>query len=278
LSFSSLGGDTRLPPLIVFSDAAGGKLDEEHKMTVSIHPIDLGITCCYLIRDQGVIMVDAGGSGRAGSFKRALDRVPVDPEEIQLVVITHGHWDHILSAKEIKELTGAKIALHYREKDWLENPSGLPAPPGVTAWGRIIVKMSKLFVRQVEIHATEVDVVLEDQGLSLTEYGIAGRVLCTPGHSSGSVSVLLDTGDAFVGDLAMNRFPLRLSPGLPVLAEDMSSVKKSWIHLLEAGAETVYPAHGKPFPAEIIRKALSCLSRRRLPDAQAVQDRHCIRS
>ena len=228
-------------------------------MTVSIHPIDLGFTRCYLIRDQGVIMVDAGGSGRAGSFKRALDRVPVDPEEIQLVVITHGHWDHIASAKEIKELTGAKIALHGREKDWLENPSGPPSPvpPGVTAWGRIMVKMLKPFMHQIEIPPTEVDVVLGDEGLALAEYGIAGRVLYTPGHSSGSVSVLLDTGDAFVGDLAMNRFPLRLSPGLPVLAEDMPSVKKSWIQLLDAGAETVYPAHGKAFPAEIIRKALS---------------------
>lgn len=228
-------------------------------MTVSIHSLDLGITRCYLIRDQGVIMVDAGGAARAGSFKRAIGRVPMDPSEIQLVVITHGHWDHIASAREIKELTGAKIALHYREKDWLEKPCGRvrPAPPGVTAWGRILVKVLKLFMHQVEIPTAEVDVVLEDEGLALTEYGIAGRVLYTRGHSSGSVSVLLSTGDAFVGDLAMNRFPLRLGPGLPILAEDMPRVKESWIQLLEAGAETVYPAHGKPFPVEIIRQALS---------------------
>jgi glyoxylase-like metal-dependent hydrolase (beta-lactamase superfamily II) len=156
-------------------------------------------------------------------------------------------------------LTGAKIALHYREKGWLESPGGppLPTPPGVTAWGRILVKMSRLFMHQVEIRPTEVEVVLGDEGLALTDYGIAGRVLYTPGHSSGSVSVLLDTGDAFVGDLAMNRFPLRLGPGLPILAEDMPSVKASWIHLLDEGAETVYPAHGKPFPAEIMRRALS---------------------
>jgi glyoxylase-like metal-dependent hydrolase (beta-lactamase superfamily II) len=117
--------------------------------------------------------------------------------------------------------------------------------------------MLKLFVRRVEIPPAEVDIVLGDEGLGLTEYGIAGRVRYTPGHSSGSVSVLLDTGDAFVGDLAMSGLPLRLGPGLPILAEDMPSVKKSWIQLLDAGAETVYPAHGKPFPAEIMRQALS---------------------
>lgn len=72
----------------------------------------------------------------------------------------------------------------------------------------------------------------------------------------GSVSVLLDSGEAFVGDLAMNKFPLRLGPGLPTIAEDDVKVKESWKKLLELGATTVYPAHGKPFSAEIIKKAL----------------------
>ena len=66
----------------------------------------------------------------------------------------------------------------------------------------------------------------------------------------------MDTGEAFVGDLAMNRFPLRLSPGLPIFAEDPAAVVESWKSLLELGATTVYPAHGKPFPAEVIRKAI----------------------
>ena len=92
--------------------------------------------------------------------------------------------------------------------------------------------------------------------LSLFEYGIQGKIINTPGHSSGSVSVLLETGDVFVGDLAMNKFPLRLSPGLPIFAEDLSKLKESWRLLLDQGAKTVYPAHGEPFSADIIRKAL----------------------
>lgn len=55
----------------------------------------------------------------------------------------------------------------------------------------------------------------------------------------------------------MNTFPLRLSPGLPVLAEDPSAVIASWRLLLEAGAREVYPAHGKPFSADVIRRAIS---------------------
>jgi len=97
----------------------------------------------------------------------------------------------------------------------------------------------------------------------ITEYGIPGKILYTPGHSMGSVSVLLETGDAFVGDLAMSEFPLRLSPGLPILAEDMQQVKESWKRLMEAGAKTIYPAHGKSFPVEIIYHERSMFDCRR---------------
>jgi glyoxylase-like metal-dependent hydrolase (beta-lactamase superfamily II) len=67
---------------------------------------------------------------------------------------------------------------------------------------------------------------------------------------------LLETGDAFVGDLAMNMLPLRLGPGLPILAEDMQKVRESWQLLLDAGAKTIYPAHGEPFSVDMIREAL----------------------
>jgi glyoxylase-like metal-dependent hydrolase (beta-lactamase superfamily II) len=113
-----------------------------------------------------------------------------------------------------------------------------------------------LFIRSVDIPATGVDIALDDQGLALDEFGIPGRVLHTPGHSPGSVSILLDTGDAIVGDLAMNQIPLRFSPGLPIFAEDIEQVKTSCRLLLDQGAKTVYPAHGKPFAAEILREAV----------------------
>lgn len=174
-------------------------------------------------------------------------------------MLTHGHWDHIGTAKEIKDLTGAKIALHYRDRDCLEK-SLKPLPPGVTISGKIFVIVMKMMMplvdRLTHIPPTNVDIVLGDEEFSPSEYGIPGRILYTPGHSMGSVSVLLDTGDAFVGDLAMNGFPMRLTPGLPTLAEDMQKVRESWELLIKAGAKTTYPAHGKPFSVDIIQRAL----------------------
>ncbi len=138
----------------------------------------------------------------------------------------------------------------------LEN-SLKPMPPGITLWGKISIKLfSWLLVPFVHISPTNVDIILEEEDFSLEEYGISGNVIYTPGHSSGSVSILLDTGEAFVGDAAMNKFPLRLSPGLPIYAEDVGELKKSWEKLLGKNVKTIYPAHGNPFSVDIMREQI----------------------
>lgn len=224
-------------------------------MGANIYPVTLGFDHAYIIQDQGTIMIDGGAPKQAKAFSKALENASIKPEEVQLIVLTHGHWDHIGSAKEIKEITGGKIAMHQREKHWLES-SLKPMPPGATTWGHIFGSIIKVFLPLIHIPATDVDVGLGDEEVSLAEYGIQGKVVYTPGHSSGSVSVLLETGDAFVGDMAMNKFPLRLSPGLPIFAEDWAQLMESWKQLLNQGVKTIYPSHGEPFPADIIREAL----------------------
>ena len=225
-------------------------------MGIDIHKIRLGADNCYVIKDKGVIMIDGGTPRKGEKFIKSIKKVSIKPEEIGLIVLTHGHWDHIGSAKDIKEITGAKIAMHRLEKEWLEK-SLKPLPPGVTRWGRSFVKILALFMPLIHFPATNVDITLGDEEFSLIEFGISGKVIHTPGHSPGSVSVLLETGDAFVGDMAMNGFPLRFSPGLPVLAEDLKKVKENWKVLLDMGAKTIYPAHGNSFPREIIQKVLT---------------------
>ncbi len=59
-----------------------------------------------------------------------------------------------------------------------------------------------------------------------------------------------------VGDLAMNGFPYRIGPGMSLWAEDVNAIKESWRLLLARGAKQIYPAHGKPFKAEALKKLL----------------------
>jgi len=112
-------------------------LRQEAFMTVKIHPIKLGVDNCYILQDKGTVVIDGGGPNTIKKFKTGIERLKVDPGEIRLIILTHGHWDHIGSARDLKALTGAQLALHNKEKDWLEN-SMKPMPPGVSLWGHHI--------------------------------------------------------------------------------------------------------------------------------------------
>jgi len=225
-------------------------------MDINIFPIPMMFDTIYAIRSEGVILIDGGDPHKIGNLKRGLERASIKLEEIKLILLTHGHWDHIGSTKDIQALTGARVLLHQKDMHFLDeiHPS---QPPGFTLWGKLIIEGLKLYTSYMHIPTFEVDIVAGDDEISLAEYGIPGKVVYTPGHSWGSVSVLLDGGQVFVGDLAMNMFPMRFRPGLPIFGDDIQIVKKSWQKLLVMGAKTVYPAHGKPFPVEILNKAVS---------------------
>lgn len=225
-------------------------------MDISIHPIPMGLDTMYAIRGEGTILIDGGDPGKVPRFTKGLEHHVIQPQEIQLILLTHGHWDHIGSVRDIKALTNAKVLLHEKDMHFLDEtyPS---QPPGLTVWGKVITALVRLYLPFLRIPPFEVDIVVGDEEVSLAEYGIPGTVIHTPGHSWGSVSVLLETGEAFVGDLAMNMLPMRFSPGLPIFGDDIEVVKESWRKLLDRRITTIYPAHGKPFPVEMIREAVT---------------------
>jgi len=225
-------------------------------MSAKIFNIESGINTCYVIKAKGTIMIDGGPPKMRKIFLKKMTDYSVDPEEIQLIVLTHGDFDHVGSAKEIQEITGAKIVIH--EKDRMNLEQGLfNWPKGVTTWGKISRSTLMPLIRnRITIPTTKADIILDDSDVLLNEYGIAGRILYTPGHTLGSISVLLDSGEVFAGCLAHNRLPFTFRPSLPIYAENLNLVKESWRKLIDAGAKMVFPGHGKPFSVDIIKKYL----------------------
>lgn len=221
-----------------------------------IHRLPLGICNCYLVRQEGLVLIDTGAPNQKDSFRRKLEALSVAPKDISLILLTHGHFDHIGSAADLKELTGGQIAINHRERDWVEQTLK-PLPPGIGPMGKVMSLLVKLMALTVKFPPCAVDLPLDDEGVSLHPFGIEGRVLHTPGHTWGSMSLLLDTGDAFVGDLAMSGLPMRIGSGMPSLGDDANTVKESWRLLLDSGATRIHPAHGNPFSADVLRKGLS---------------------
>jgi len=224
-------------------------------MSAEIHKLSLGICNCYLIKEEGLILVDAGPPNQVSKFRMELQTLAIKPEDISLLVITHGHYDHIGSVSAVKALTHCKVAINHREKEWVEQALR-PLPPGIGVWGSVLASLMRITASFVRFPTSSVDIALEDTEFLLHPFGINGKVLHTPGHSSGSMSLLLETGEAFVGDLAMNAFPIRIGPGMPIFGDDRNTIKASWKLLLDNGARWIHPAHGNPFSADVLKKAL----------------------
>ena len=222
-----------------------------------IIPFQSSLNTCYILKEKGAVLIDGAWPGEASAFSRRLSEVDIKPGEIQLIILTHGDFDHVGGAKEIQELTGAKIVMH--QHDSLNLEEGIfHWPEGVTAWGRFSRAMMMPFVKKKgKFPPAKVDLQLDEKGLSLNDYGIQGSIVFTPGHTYGSISVILETGDAFVGCMAQNRAPFVFRPKLPIYAKDLDLLKESWVKLINMGARTIYPGHGNPFPVDKITKYLN---------------------
>ncbi|MCU0363687.1 MAG: MBL fold metallo-hydrolase [Bacteroidales bacterium] len=222
-------------------------------METSIISFKLGVTSCHLIIGRDIVMVDAGMPGKLKVFKRVLAESRIDPARIKLIVLTHSHFDHCGSAAAIREYTGAKIAIHRSESECVEGDKVL-VPKGVNLKGRLTKPL--IFAFKIPFKKFTPDILLGDEPYPLNEYGIDGRVVHTPGHTVGSLSVILGTGEALVGCMAHDGFPFRRSPGLPIYAQDIELIKENWNMLLGMGIRKIYPGHGNPFEAGVMKEIL----------------------
>ncbi|MDA8216957.1 MAG: MBL fold metallo-hydrolase [Dehalococcoidales bacterium] len=216
--------------------------------------IRLGTANAYLLPAQkGYVLIDAGNAGQQGKLFDLLERHGVSPREVFLVVVTHVHYDHVGGLRAIVERSCARVLVHEAEADLLRHGKASPAA-GATFYGKVIRAVGSLVaVGRLGFQPCRPDLVVAGD-TPLRVLGLDGTVLHTPGHSAGSLSVLLDNGDAFVGDLCMNAFPLGRGPIFPPFADSAEALYASWARLLDAGARRIFPGHGKPFAAEVLRK------------------------
>lgn len=213
-----------------------------------IHCVRVGVTNCHFVGEHGAwILVDVGGPRKEAWLLKEMERLGISRRELRLLILTHGHFDHTGSASAIRDATGARILVHRQDEAMLEE-GRFAAPRGFTRWGRVLEAWAPLLERMATLPSTRADIVMEGEQLSLEPYGITAALLHTPGHTPGSLSLLLPGGEALVGDLAFNGSLFCRRPR-HVLGLDLEQERRSWKRLLELGMKRAHPGHGRPFPA-----------------------------
>jgi glyoxylase-like metal-dependent hydrolase (beta-lactamase superfamily II) len=177
---------------------------------------------------DGRLLLDAGWELEA--FAAQMKASKASFTDIRYVMFTHTHPDHAGLVQEIKQRSGARLIIHEVQIPYLKDLRAFSERKGWT--------------QPIELSSTD---LVSPNRRDLEQIGLHGELVETPGHSPDSISLALDNGAAFTGDLTS-----------PLFADEETGavIAASWQALLDRGATTFYPSHTPPVPAEIIRSQL----------------------
>lgn len=216
----------------------------------------------YLIEGQdGCILVDAGLPGSETKVAKALAKRGYAFEDIKLIVITHAHIDHAGSAAALRKLTRAPIVAHAADAPYYRRETPMTFYPTDL--------FARLFLKAPLVHAPYEgfvpDLLLSgEETFDLSLYGVNGSIRHTPGHTAGSVSVLMESGVVLAGDLIASGI---LLGGIvrnghakqPPFEDNPRQVAKDLQSLLDSGMERFYIGHGGPLPATEVQQHIRFL-------------------
>jgi ribonuclease/clavin/mitogillin len=173
---------------------------------------------------KGRLLVDVGWPGTMGKLAAMLKRKGTELGRINYLLATHYHPDHAGLAQEVKN-NGVRLMVMEGQRE---------AIPLLKQW------------MKPEMHYLDIDfrdnteLTLAQSRTFLATLGIAGEIAGTPGHSDDSVTLVLDSGDAFTGDLQ----------GESRADESaIATVKASWEKIRAMHAKIIHPGHGPSRPA-----------------------------
>ena len=203
------------------------------------------LNCFVLGHDDGsVTLVDTGMSWGPKRVLAALDHLGRRPADVRRIVLTHAHIDHAGGAAELVRRTGAAVAVHRDDVPY----AGQGIPPRsdtATRGGRLMARLPRARFPAVPVSETLLDGQVVD-GL---------RVVATPGHTPGHISLLHEpTGVLVVGDALMNWGRPRISPG--ALCSDAALCRDTVVRLAELEPEVVAFCHGPETEPAVVREYL----------------------
>jgi len=208
---------------------------------------NLGKSNSYLIKsDTGYILLDAGVKNNSNKIQAVMSENNANIGDINLIIITHVHTDHVGSLAELSSATGAEILVHANGAEALQK--GKTSFPKGTSWFfKFISALANSFVGPSgKFDPVHPDILIEED-YKLNEFGVEGKVIPTPGHTQDSSSVIIGDKHCLCGDTMFNLFPNSV---YPVFANNKEMLLQSWQKLKRLDCDYFYPGHGDTFEKE----------------------------
>jgi len=190
----------------------------------------------YVVNADVLTLVDTGTPGGAASILRAIRALGREPSEVGRILLTHRHADHAGNAAELARVTGAPVHVAPLEAPFVRDGVEQPRPSAATPIGRALVPYVKVALPWA-LPPMPVEESLGD-GETVGPF----RVIATPGHTAGHVSLLWEErGSLFAGDAAANLTGVGPHPA----ADDPAQARDSFRRLAERDFQNAVFGHGR---------------------------------
>ena len=209
-----------------------------------IHRIPGLMAYSYLIETaETLFLVDGGMAGTGHNILERIADIGRKPADLLFALVTHAHADHFGGLAEVQEASGCSIICHPDHASTVRT-GGSIVSPGLNIFAKVYERIAHFALPKLKLSGLRRVVTVED-GTRMNRFGLPGRILYTPGHSTGDLTLVLDDGSAFVGDLVQGRrIPKITPPEFSIMAVDEPAMFASWRLLLASGAKVLYPGHG----------------------------------
>ena len=169
--------------------------------------------------------------------------------DLDYLILTHSHYDHSYNASKIREKYHAKVIIHNMEAPNLES-GNLIVPDGTYSITRFFIsKFSKYIIPKLKSIPCKYDILVDDN-FEFNDLGLNIFLLHTPGHTPGSISIIVDDEIALVGD---SLFGVFRNSVLPPYANDVGKMIDSWGKLLKTKCKIFLPSHGRMIKRELLQ-------------------------
>lgn len=175
----------------------------------------------YIPGTKRGLLIDTDYAGTLQSFFRAVKEAGISTKDITYVLATHYHPDHIGILGDLQAL-GITLLLIDVQMDSVHFSDG------------IFSREKHLRFTPIDEKSAKVISCAESRGF-LQSLGIAGEIIHTPSHSDDSVTVILDKGDCFAGDLEPH--------GYLAAYEENPGLEKDWDNIMSHHPKRIFYAH-----------------------------------